>query len=86
MRHASAERLEEVRELLEKVRELGKLRERKMGVFYWNGKAFLHFHEDEAGMFADVWTGRAWKRVAVNRAGQVKLLLTEIRNAMKGGS
>ena len=28
--------------------------EKKRGVFYFKSRAFLHFHEDPKGMFADI--------------------------------
>jgi hypothetical protein len=54
MKHAGPEALDRLESLLEKLRELPGLQERSRGVFYLRSKAFLHFHEDEAGLFADV--------------------------------
>ena len=39
---------------MEALRSLPGLKERSRGVFYRRSKAFLHFHEDPAGLFADV--------------------------------
>jgi len=30
------------------------LAEKRQGVFYYRGRAFLHFHEDPTGLFADL--------------------------------
>lgn len=40
--------------LLRRLRENTPLTERAPGSFYLKSKAYLHFHEDAAGIFADV--------------------------------
>ena len=40
--------------------------ERSRGIFYRRGVAVLHFHEDEAGLFADLKTRGAWRRTRVS--------------------
>lgn len=54
MRHARAEALDRLEPLLEELRGLPGLVEKGRGIFYRRGKAFLHFHEDPAGLFADL--------------------------------
>ena len=54
MKHAGAEALDALEPLLNEVRRAAGLIERKRGIFYRKSQAFLHFHEDAAGMFADV--------------------------------
>ena len=54
MRHARDHDLDRVETLLVQLRELPGLVEKKRGVFYRKGHAFLHFHEDPMGMFADL--------------------------------
>jgi hypothetical protein len=54
MKHASAKALEQIESLLAQVRRFGLLTERKPGIFYRGSSAFLHFHEDPAGLFADI--------------------------------
>lgn len=54
MKHAGATALDQLEPLLARVRALPGLKEKSRGVFYRGGKAFLHFHEDPAGLFADV--------------------------------
>jgi hypothetical protein len=54
MKHASANALQQLAPLIEKLRALPTLVERTPGSFYRRSKAFLHFHEDPAGLFADV--------------------------------
>ena len=58
MRHARPEDLDRIDPLLEQVRALGVLKEKKRGCFYFKQRGFLHFHEDPKGMFADVGDDR----------------------------
>ena len=54
MKHAGTAALNEIASLLRWLREEEFLVERSPGAFYLKSKAFLHFHEDPAGLFADV--------------------------------
>ena len=54
MRHALDEDLDRLEDLLVQLRTLPGLVEKKRGVFYRRGRAFLHFHEDPKGLFADI--------------------------------
>ena len=54
MRHARDQDLDRVEDLLVHLRALPGLVEKKRGVFYRKSRAFLHFHEDPKGMFADI--------------------------------
>ena len=50
------------------------------GVFYRGGQAFLHFHEDPAGLFADVRLEADFERFRVsNGAEQAELVATVTR-------
>jgi hypothetical protein len=54
MKHASAPALALLEPLLGELRAMPLLAERSAGCFYRKGSAFLHFHEDPAGLFADI--------------------------------
>ena len=54
MKHAGAAALDRLEPLLAAVRALPGPVEKTRGVFYLKSKAFLHFHEDPAGLFADL--------------------------------
>jgi hypothetical protein len=54
MRHARDQDLDRLDDLLAQLRTLPGLVETKRGVFYRKSRAFLHFHEDPKGMFADI--------------------------------
>ena len=74
MKHAGPRALDELAALLEAVRARG-LKEPRPGIFYRKGKAWLHFHEDKAGLFADIRFGAAWERFRVSDAGEQANLL-----------
>jgi hypothetical protein len=54
VRHARAEALDRLEPLLAELRALPGVVEKGRGVFYRRGKAFVHFHEDPKGLFADL--------------------------------
>jgi hypothetical protein len=54
MKHAGPGALDELEALLGLLRELPAVREKSRRVSYRAGRAFLHFHEDPQGLFADV--------------------------------
>jgi hypothetical protein len=78
MRHATPPALDALEPLLAQVRRHGALTERKRGVFYRRSSAFLHFHEDPAGFFADLRIGDRWQRLPVNTAAERRALLRAI--------
>jgi len=64
--------------LLHSLRTRTSLVERRPGIFYVSGRAFLHFHEDPAGLFADLRLGSDWQRFPVNSPDKRAELLTII--------
>jgi hypothetical protein len=83
VKHISSEKLDRLGSLLEGLRELDGLKEKKRGVFYRKSKAFLHFHEDPAGLFADVkLDGAIFERYAVTSRGDQRQLLTKVRKTL----
>ena len=54
MKHAGQEALDRLEPLLAELRKRDGLKEKSRGIFYRAGRAFLHFHEDPKGMFADI--------------------------------
>jgi hypothetical protein len=77
MRHARDEDLDRLEDLLAALRALPGLTEKKRGTFYRKSRAFLHFHEDPKGLFADVRDAadRDFERIDVTEAaGRAKLL------------
>ena len=81
MKHAGPEALDSLAELLAAVRARG-LKEPRRGIFYRKGKAWLHFHEDKAGLFADIRLGMEWERFRVSHAAEQANLLRLIDRSL----
>jgi len=79
MRHATAATLAGFGELLEQLRRIPGLIEKRPGVFYRKGRAFLHFHEDPVGLFADYRPAEEWLRLAVDTAAGQAALVARIQ-------
>jgi hypothetical protein len=58
------------------------LREKSRGTFYRGARAFVHFHEDTAGLFADVRFGDEFERIDVTTAAKQRGLARRIRAAL----
>lgn len=82
MKHATPVALDALEPLLEKIRRVDGLKERKRGTFYRGSSAFLHFHEDPAGFFADVKTGAAWERLPATTAADRRALVAVIKRCV----
>ena len=63
MKHAASKTLKYLETLLKEIRKSG-LKEKRNGIFYKGSSAYLHFHEDEKGVFADVKKNK-WVRIKV---------------------
>jgi hypothetical protein len=63
------------------------LRENSPGTFYLKSKAYLHFHEDPAGIFADVKLDLAeFTRMRATTAKEQKTLLAKINQSLRAHS
>jgi hypothetical protein len=86
MRHATDAALDRLEELLRQVRRHHPgLKERKRGAFYRGGQGWLHFHEDPAGLFADLKIAGAWSRCPVNSALERGALLDRLAVTLDAG-
>jgi hypothetical protein len=83
VRHARVDDLEPLVGLLEELRALDRLTERKPGNFSRGSAAFLHFHVDPAGMFADVKIGGEFERFRVSTAAEQKRVLAVVRRVLR---
>jgi hypothetical protein len=81
MKHASSETLRRIEPLLVRMRQLSKIKEKKLGIFYKGAKAFAHFHEDPKGIFADLWVAPNWERFEVNSSAEQEQFLKVARTA-----
>lgn len=77
MKHAGVQTLTALEPLLSKVRRHPGLVERTPGSFYRRSKAFLHFHEDVQGIFADIkLNGDEFTRLRVTTSEEQARLLS----------
>ncbi len=75
MKHAGPCTLARISALLDELRARPALREKRPGVFHLGARAFLHFHDDSSGVFADVRLGEEFVRLRVtSRSEQADLL------------
>ena len=59
--------------------------ERKVGTFYVRSSAFLHFHEDPAGLFADIkLDGTEFTRLPASTRAQQDALVALATKALGG--
>jgi hypothetical protein len=82
MRHARDQDLDRLDGLLTQLRALPALIEKKRGVFYRKSRAFLHFHEDPRGMFADL--SDPDERIEVTDAAGQARLMAAARQRLEG--
>ena len=68
MKHAGPVALDQIEPLIERIRAVPGLKETSRSVFYLKSRAFLHFHEDPKGLFADLRTadGKDFERFKVD--------------------
>jgi hypothetical protein len=85
MKHATAAALQHLSELLDGIRIKAGVREKGFGIFYRKSKSFLHFHEDPAGLFADLNGGTNFDRYPVNTEQERQTLLSAIDRALDSG-
>ena len=87
MKHASRASLDRLAPLLEQLRAISSLVERTPGRFYRRSTAFLHFHEDPAGLFADAKLDLVdFERLPVNTRAEQSALLRAVRLALSNAA
>lgn len=77
MKHAGAAALDGIEDLLATLRGYP-LKERSRGTFYRGSSAFLHFHEDPAGMFADLKVKGDFERFRVSTRAERAAFMREV--------
>jgi hypothetical protein len=83
VKHISPAALDELEHVLRELRRLDGLTEKKRGVFYRGSRAFLHFHEDPSGLFADVRVDTAFERFRVSTKAERRRLIAIVRRAAR---
>jgi hypothetical protein len=84
VKHATSSALDELEGLLADLRGVDGLTERTRGAFYRRSRAFLHFHEDPSGLYADVrLDGAEFERMRVSTKAERRRLLSRVRTSMR---
>jgi len=82
MKHAGPGTLARISPLLQELRARPVLRETRPGVFELNSRAFLHFHDDPSGIFADVRLADDFVRLPVTSLSEQSDLLERIDDCL----
>jgi len=82
VKHAGPDTLVRIAPLLDELRARPALRERRPGIFELKSRAFLHFHDDPAGIFADVRLGPDFVRLPVSSRSEQADLLDRIDDCL----
>jgi hypothetical protein len=75
MKHAGPSALDRLEPLLETLRREPRLKEKSRGTFYRSGRAFLHFHEHDDELFADIRLADDFERMPATKASERAALL-----------
>ncbi len=88
MRHATPDDLVPIEPLLSALRDQPGLVERTPGCFYRSSKAFLHFHHDPSGLYADVRLvpEEDFVRLRVQTRAEQRSLLRHVRRVVDEGA
>jgi hypothetical protein len=81
MAHASPEALKSLLPLLRQLREIKGLTEKQPGIFYLRSNAFLHFHDDQGTLYADLKKagGMGFERYALDTPSQQRKLVDDAK-------
>lgn len=83
MKHAGPAALATLEPLLAALRQREALVEKRPGIYYRKGGAFLHFHEDATGLYADVkGDGSKFVRLRVVTSAERAALLRQVDLAL----
>lgn len=84
MKHATSETIARIELLLSRIRNFSELKEKKPGIYYYKSSAFLHFHEDENLVYADVKLNPPdFERLQVSTIAQQDKLINLIRDKLE---
>jgi len=87
MKHAGPQALQSLSALLGKLRKRAALVEKTPGSFYFRSRGFLHFHEDAAGMFADLKLNlQTFSRFRVSTLAEQAKLLARVDRCLRLGA
>jgi hypothetical protein len=80
MAHCPFEKLSDIALVLESIRMLPAIKEKKPGIFYIGSQSFLHFHIKENRRWADARDGSGWGKEIEIPLGPNRLQTNEFMN------
>jgi len=83
MRHATSDTIAALADLVDALRAVDGLTETRPGAFSRGSKAFLHFHEDPTGYYADVRFDADFERVRVTTKREQAALVRRVRTTLQ---
>ena len=85
MKHVGKDAPANLEPVLDALRECDALNEKSPASFYLRSKAFVHFHEDAAGLFADLKEDLvSFTRYRVSTATEQREFLTRVDRCLNG--
>jgi hypothetical protein len=84
VRHATPETFAALADLLTTLRSIDGLAEKRPGAFSRGSRAFLHFHDDPSGYYADVRFADEFERFRVTTKREQQALVSRIRAHLAG--
>jgi hypothetical protein len=82
MRHATPATIDALSDLVTTLRGIDGIVEKRPGAFSRGSRAFLHFHEDPTGYYADVRLDHDFERFRVTTKREQQALVTRVRAAV----
>lgn len=82
LRHATDQDLDLLEHLLQALRTIPGLHERKRGYFSRGSRAFLHFHADGSNLYADARLAEAFQRLRVTTKEEQATFLAQVLGAL----
>ena len=80
MRDAGPDALKRLNTLLNDVRSIPGIEERRTGVFYLKSRPTLRFHEEGYGLYAQAKLGKDWFRFDITTPADRRLFLKTLRS------
>jgi hypothetical protein len=84
VRHATAATFAALDDLITALRGIDGITEKRPGAFSRGSRAFLHFHDDPSGYYADVRFADDFERVRVTTRREQQALVSRIRREVRG--
>jgi hypothetical protein len=82
VRHATPETITALDDLVAALRTIEGIAEKRPGAFSRGSRAFLHFHDDPTGYYADVRFGADFERFRVTTRREQQALLSRVRKEL----